>query len=503
MSYLDTIASTLSPTTFRPSTRHRSMPRPRHRHSPIDTDRINETASHHHSQTWAVPVPIGYRIGDWEVTAGIATGNWASVYAARRHLHDEPTDAALKFAATGTLTRRQTGLLRDMIERELAVHHGAHHHRLIRCHEIHEVDDAARPELDGLVVLVLDRAERSLADLIADQRGTPTPGAAALIEQICEGLDHLHRKRWVHADLKPANVLVMADGSVRLADFGLATEIEGTHGYMPPLGSSDYIPPERWTERLGGRGLPVRPTADIWALGIIAYELITGHHPFPGAGVRTRAIAAAQYTAGAEPIQFPADLPTSWRSFLTDCLAPTHAERARHDAASLLARVRAMPSPRSALSPPQTRPPIARPPVTRSHPARGRHRSRASVATTGVAVAVTMAVGAAALWHFTPLGEGATPGDGRRAPVDIEVPAEYRPDILRTEAIISPQYRQPNTNAATTSTAPGLPPALAASMLTRNGGATGAQHDDATEDARHLDLHRPEPAGSVRTGAPS
>ncbi|WP_203909956.1 protein kinase domain-containing protein [Rhizocola hellebori] len=342
-------------------------------------------------------MPIGYRIGDWEVTAGIATGNWASVYAARRRTRGVPAEAALKFAATGTLTRRQIGPLRDMIQRELAVHHDADHSsRLIRCHEIHEVDDAARPELDGSVVLVLDRAERSLADLIADQGGAPIPEAATVIEQICEGLDHLHRKGWVHGDLKPANVLVMADGSVRLADFGLAAKIEGTHGFMPPLVSSDYVPPERWTERLGARGLPVRTSADIWALGVIAYELVTGRYPFPGAGVRTRAIAAAQYTAGSEPIQFPTELTPFWRSFLTDCLASTHAERARHDAASLLERVSAI------TSAPSARPPSPRLPAARSRAGRGWRRSAQSITPTSLSLAAAGVCGLPHAYHAEP-----------------------------------------------------------------------------------------------------
>ena len=63
----------------------------------------------------------------------------------------------------------------------------------------------------------------------------------------------MHAAGWVHGDLKPRNVLLMGDGSVRLADFGLARELDGTHAYAPRLGSSDYLPPEWWSERISER----------------------------------------------------------------------------------------------------------------------------------------------------------------------------------------------------------------------------------------------------------
>lgn len=137
-------------------------------------------------------------------------------------------------------------------------------------------------------MLVMERAAGSLRDLI--DAGMPETDRGRLIAGICEGLAHLHRSGWVHADLKPENVLLGRDGSVKLSDFGLATELTGTHGYAPPMGTMDYFPPERWKAPLGELGVPIRPTADIWALGVIIHEVFApgvpvfaGATPWPGA----------------------------------------------------------------------------------------------------------------------------------------------------------------------------------------------------------------------------
>jgi eukaryotic-like serine/threonine-protein kinase len=161
-----------------------------------------------------------------------------------------------------------------------------------------------------------------------------------VIGAICEALVHIHERGWVHGDLKPSNVLLMADGSVRLADFGLARELEGTHAYAPRVGSSDFLPPEWWSERISERGIAVRPTVDIWALGVTIHQLLTGGlHPFPGAEPRARAAAAQAYADGRAPLRLADELPPEWRPIVADCLAPDHASRLPHTAASILARI--------------------------------------------------------------------------------------------------------------------------------------------------------------------
>jgi serine/threonine-protein kinase len=269
-----------------------------------------------------VEVPPGFRAGAWQVGEHIASGSWGSVYAARG---EDGTEAALKFIAGGLLSPSQYAQLEEARFNEQADHPG-----LVRTFETFVVDDESAPAVHGAVVVAMERGERDLQDALGDVDPVP------VITALCEALVHIHARGWVHGDLKPCNVLLMADGSVRLADFGLARELEGTHAYAPRVGSSDFLPPEWWNERISERGIPVRPTVDIWALGVTIHQLLTrGLYPFPGAGPR----AAAAYADGRAPLRLADELPTAWRPIVADCLAPDHASRLPHTAASILARI--------------------------------------------------------------------------------------------------------------------------------------------------------------------
>ncbi|WP_414166628.1 serine/threonine-protein kinase [Streptoverticillium reticulum] len=291
----------------------------------------------------AEPLPPGCRIGDWEVTTPIGAGGWATVYAGRRVGGDAGDDVALKILSTEGLAPRQARKVAESARREVELDRRARHPRLIRILDSVVLSEPDQPFLDGAIVLFMERATRSLRDLM-DAGPTEAEGAR-LITEICEGLAHLHRAGWVHGDLKPDNVLLMADGSAKLADFGLATELtgtRGTHGYAPPMGTFDYLPPERWKAPLGEHGVQVRPSADIWALGIMIHQLFAaGTSPFPGATPAAHAAATQEYAAGRAPLRMDNAVPPFWRALAADCLAPTHALRAAHTAESLLARITA------------------------------------------------------------------------------------------------------------------------------------------------------------------
>ncbi|MFI9600446.1 protein kinase [Streptomyces sp. NPDC052043] len=278
-------------------------------------------------EPYAVPVPRGYRVGVWEVRRPIATGAFGSVYEGRRTGGDAtlPRTAALKFLPTGTGTPRQLTHLRELVEREVALHRRLRRPRLIRMYETLTVDDPARPGLDGATVLVLEKARGSLAALL--DAGPPPATGPVLLAQICEGLAQLHRAGWVHGDLKPANVLLMPDGSVRLADFNMAAELEGTHAYTPAFCSPDYTPPELLWSEIGERGRRIRPSADVWAFGVLAHLVLTGAFPLPGATPTLRRDAAAAYAGGSRELLLSPELPDTWREIIGGCLARTHEDR--------------------------------------------------------------------------------------------------------------------------------------------------------------------------------
>ncbi|MGW7444168.1 serine/threonine-protein kinase [Kitasatospora sp. NPDC054795] len=287
-------------------------------------------------------LPTGHRVGEWTVTGLIGEGGWATVYAAHRADGGGGADdtVALKVLLTAGLAPRQARQVAEAARREAALGRTAPHPRLVRLLDAIVLAAPDQPSLDGAIVLVMERARCTLRDLLAI--GIDEADGARIVTGICEGLAHLHRSGWVHTDLKPENVLIGADGEVRLSDFGLAIELTGTHGHGSPMGTPDYLPPERWKEPLGEHGIRIRTTADIWALGIVIHEVFAaGSRPFPGATSAARCATTQQYAEGRAALRLAAAVPPFWRALAADCLAPTHAARAPHTAESLLARIRA------------------------------------------------------------------------------------------------------------------------------------------------------------------
>ncbi|MCI3276049.1 protein kinase domain-containing protein [Streptomyces cylindrosporus] len=386
------------------------------------------------TEPYAVLVPRGYRVGDWEVREPIATGAFGSVYEGRR-AEGDPRTAALKFLPTGTATPRQLAHLRELIDREVELHRRLKQPRLIRMYGTLVVDDPARPDLDGATVLVLERAERSLSALLS---ASPRPAAGpALLAQICEGLAQLHHAGWVHGDLKPANVLLMKDGSARLADFNMAAELEGTHAYTPAFSTPDYTPPELLWSEIGERGRRIRPSSDIWAFGVLAHLVLTGSFPLPGGTPTARRDAAVAYAHGTEELRLSPQLPDAWREIVRSCLSRTHADRVGTD--TLLRRVEAAAG--TARSPRLPRTLLRRP------------RSRRAAALSAAAATVAVAALGYGISDWADAGAGSS-----SAPT-------YGASELRTDKGIPVQYRRLIVDSAHECPRPNVTPALIAAML--------------------------------------
>jgi serine/threonine-protein kinase len=106
----------------------------------------------------------------------------------------------------------------------------------------------------------------------------PIMEALAIAEQVCAALEAAHAHDFIHRDIKPQNILLDADGTARLTDFGIvhvASAPALTTGGLV-LGTADYIAPEQ------ARGEPLSPASDVYALGVVLYEMLTGRLPFAG-----------------------------------------------------------------------------------------------------------------------------------------------------------------------------------------------------------------------------
>ena len=115
----------------------------------------------------------------------------------------------------------------------------------------------------------------TLADHLKNLGRLPEAEAISVARRICEALQHLHEEGVVHYDLKLANIMLCTDGSIRLIDFGLAQPVETSrfhlHGSAPPMGTVAYVSPEQIQRKRG------RPSADIYSLGGMLYEMLTGY----------------------------------------------------------------------------------------------------------------------------------------------------------------------------------------------------------------------------------
>src|SRR5579884_1736960 len=204
----------------------------------------------------------------YEVLGELGRGGMGVVYLARQTRLDRVV--ALKMILAGGHAGGQE-LARFRTEAESVAR--LSHPNIVQVFEI--------GEHDGLPVLSLEFCPGGSLDKKLD--GTPWQprDAARLVETLARAMHHAHQKGVVHRDLKPANVLLAEDGTPKITDFGLAKKLgeAGQTGTGAVLGTPSYMAPEQ----AGGRSKAVGPAADVYALGAILYELLTGRPPFKAA----------------------------------------------------------------------------------------------------------------------------------------------------------------------------------------------------------------------------
>jgi len=145
-----------------------------------------------------------------------------------------------------------------------------------------QVFDFGLDEETGRNFIVMEHVDgQSCAEILRDQGARPPDEAVAILSQACRGLDYAHRNGVVHRDVKPGNLLRSNEGVVKLADFGIAKAAEDSEitkaGSV--LGTAAYLSPEQ------ARGEKAGPPADLYALGVVSYQLLTGRLPYEAASL--------------------------------------------------------------------------------------------------------------------------------------------------------------------------------------------------------------------------
>jgi serine/threonine-protein kinase len=122
---------------------------------------------------------------------------------------------------------------------------------------------------------------QSCAEILRERGHLDPEEAVDILAQSCRGLDYAHRNGVVHRDVKPGNLLLSADGMIKLADFGIAKAAEQSDitKVGSVLGTAAYLSPEQ------ARGEPAGPPSDLYALGVVAYQLLAGRLPYQAASL--------------------------------------------------------------------------------------------------------------------------------------------------------------------------------------------------------------------------
>ena len=163
-----------------------------------------------------------------------------------------------------------------------------------------------RGEEEGRQYIVFEYVDgENLKDLVERSGALPVATAVSLGHQIARGLAFAHEQGLVHRDVKPQNVLLNGDGRAKVTDFGIARSLDVKHGMTQTgtvLGTSDYIAPEQ------AQGQRVTAQTDVYSLGVVLYELLTGAAALLGRELRRRGDAAHQ-RAAAERARPAPDVP--------------------------------------------------------------------------------------------------------------------------------------------------------------------------------------------------
>lgn len=248
--------------------------------------------------------------GRYRILDLLGMGAMGMVYRA----HDDELDIDIALKVLRPEFAKDAKLL-ERFRRELVLARQVTHKHVVRIHDLGRDGD--------LTFLTMDLVQgRSLRQILEEKERLSTEEAVVFAEQLARALAAAHDGGVIHRDLKPSNVMVDDDGNAYITDFGVARSVAAggstRTGFI--VGTPDYLSPEQV------RGEDIDGRADIYALGVLLYELLTGN--LPGTG-RTADETLAQHLQGVPSrlAGLPADVPANLRAILKRCLEPDRRRR--------------------------------------------------------------------------------------------------------------------------------------------------------------------------------
>jgi eukaryotic-like serine/threonine-protein kinase len=200
------------------------------------------------------------------------------------------------------------GDARDRFLREARVVGQLSHPNIITLHDMGIEDSTQTP------YLVMEFVDGMPLNRVLEKGTLPFPRACAWVAHAAEALDVAHKRGVIHGDVKPANILITSDGKVKLTDFGMARVAKRESGDSPLLGTPAYWCPEQIM------GRPQDARSDIFSLGVVLYEMVTGTNPFAAEslpGVCNRVLSST----ATQPSHLQSSLPAALDEIIASCVA--------------------------------------------------------------------------------------------------------------------------------------------------------------------------------------
>jgi serine/threonine protein kinase/tetratricopeptide (TPR) repeat protein len=256
-------------------------------HEKADTDFLNrpplQATSSQPEPTGRDPL-IGRRLGTYQITEQIGSGGMGEVYRASRADDQYRKQVAIKLVRAG----QDSDFVIHRFKNERQILASLDHPNIARL-----LDGGTTEE--GVPFLVMELIEGQPITEYCESRNLPIVERIRLFLAVCSAVQYAHQRLIVHRDIKPSNILVTLDGTPKLLDFGIAKILEPdseTGPAEPTLTifralTPGYASPEQV------KGEPITTASDVYSLGVVLYELLTGHHPYAAAGSTPHQIARA------------------------------------------------------------------------------------------------------------------------------------------------------------------------------------------------------------------